>query len=291
MFGYVRPYRPELKCKELDLYKATYCGLCCTLRQRYGMLAPMFLSFDFTFLALLLEEPSAEPEFCKGRCHGNFFVKKKRTNPSLALECCSDFTVILAWFQLQDRIIDERGIKAVMARVVALFLKPSFKKAKLLRSEFAELTEKALLELQDLEQNNCASMDQVADCFAKILQEALPDIPEQGQKRCLQLLLYHLGRWIYLIDARDDLEDDVKNESYNPLPLRYQGKCDDEAFVGTLGNSLSLSRSALGLLDLGCRQGLVENVLDIGLPVVQNAVVQGCWQKKKKEKIWRKMHE
>ena len=57
MFGYVRPFRPELKCKDFDLYRATYCGLCRCLRRRYGLAAPMLLNFDFTFLALLLWEP------------------------------------------------------------------------------------------------------------------------------------------------------------------------------------------------------------------------------------------
>ena len=57
MFGYVRPVREELKCRDFDLYKATYCGLCGAMRRRYGWLAPMFLNYDFTFLALLLSEP------------------------------------------------------------------------------------------------------------------------------------------------------------------------------------------------------------------------------------------
>lgn len=57
MFGYVRPVRPELKCRDFDLYQATYCGLCRCLRRRYGLLAPMFLNYDFTFLALLLWQP------------------------------------------------------------------------------------------------------------------------------------------------------------------------------------------------------------------------------------------
>ena len=54
MFGYVRPLRDELKCRDFDLYRAVYCGLCAAMRRRYGWLAPMFLNYDFTFLALLL---------------------------------------------------------------------------------------------------------------------------------------------------------------------------------------------------------------------------------------------
>ena len=71
MFGYVRPFRPELKCKDFDLYRATYCGLCRCLRRRYGLIAPMLLNFDFTFLALLLWEPEEGFTPCRGRCHAN----------------------------------------------------------------------------------------------------------------------------------------------------------------------------------------------------------------------------
>ena len=61
MFGYVRPLRDELKCRDFDLYRAVYCGLCRCMRRRYGLLAPMFLNYDFTFLALLLEDLRPAP--------------------------------------------------------------------------------------------------------------------------------------------------------------------------------------------------------------------------------------
>ena len=86
MFGYVRPVREELKCKDFDLYRATYCGLCRELRRKYGLLAPMFLNFDFTFLALLLWP--AEQRFvpCRGRCHANPLARKEMcpADPALA---------------------------------------------------------------------------------------------------------------------------------------------------------------------------------------------------------------
>ena len=76
MFGYVRPFRPELKCRDFDLYRATYCGLCRCLRRRYGLLAPMFLNYDFTFLTLLLWQPEEGFRPCRGRCHANPLLKR-----------------------------------------------------------------------------------------------------------------------------------------------------------------------------------------------------------------------
>ena len=106
MFGYVRPVRPELKCKDFDLYRATYCGLCRCLRRRFGLIAPMLLNFDFTFLALLLWQPEETFSPCRGRCHANLLVKKPMCPDSPALELAADESVILAWWQLQDAARD-----------------------------------------------------------------------------------------------------------------------------------------------------------------------------------------
>ena len=107
MFGYVRPCRPELKCRDFDLYQATYCGLCRCLRRRYGLIAPMLLNFDFTFLALLLWEPEDSFAPCRGRCHANPLRKLPMCPDSGALELAADESVILAWWKLRDSVEDE----------------------------------------------------------------------------------------------------------------------------------------------------------------------------------------
>lgn len=288
MFGYVRPYRPELKCKDLDLYKETYCGLCCTLRQRYGFLAPMFLSYDLTFLALLLEEPEECYHSCQGRCHGNLLCKKPRVQPSETLNRCADITVILAWFQLQDTIADDGILKKNMATILSIFLKPSYRKAQGALPIFTENTKESLHLLQKLEKEGCTSMDKVADCFASILRDAVPETLKEGDRRCFQQILYHVGRWIYLIDARDDFLQDQKSQSYNPLALRYGSEIDQESLDMTLNHSVYMAKSALVFLDFGVRNSVIENMLEYGLPAVQDAVLQDRWKSDKKQKIWRK---
>ena len=98
MFGYVRPVREELKCRDFDLYKASYCGLCGAMRRRYGWLAPMFLNYDFTFLALLLAEPEERFTPCRGRCHANPLRKKPMCPASEALDTAADESVVLTWW-------------------------------------------------------------------------------------------------------------------------------------------------------------------------------------------------
>ena len=135
-----------------------------------------------------------------------------------------------------------------------------------------------------MERANCPSMDRAADTFARILQAAAPAEGEQG--RILGQLLYHLGRWIYLADARDDLEEDVRLGRYNPVAARYGGAGDDEALRLTMDHSLELMGAAFQLGNFGCRTPVLENIIYLGLPLVQRAVFDGSWAQIKKQKIW-----
>ena len=129
MFGYVRPLRPELKCRDFDLYRATYCGLCRSMRRRYGLLAPMFLNYDFTFLTLLLWQPEEGFTPCLGRCHANPLRKKPMCPDSPALELAADESVILTWWKLRDSVQDDSLVKGLPARALTLLLRPAYRKA------------------------------------------------------------------------------------------------------------------------------------------------------------------
>ena len=174
MFGYVRPFRPELKCRDFDLYRATYCGLCRCLRRRYGLAAPMLLNFDFTFLALLLWEPEEGFTPCKGRCHANPMRKLPMCPDSPALELAADESVVLAWWKLQDDLGDEGFGKRLAVRAMSWVFRPAYRKAARLRPEFDQTAERCLKELDLLEKENCPSLDRTADAFARLLQSAAP---------------------------------------------------------------------------------------------------------------------
>lgn len=284
MFGYVRPLRPELKCRDFDLYRATYCGLCRCLRRRYGLVAPMLLNFDFTFLALLLWEAESSFTPCRGRCHANPLVKKPMCPDSPALELAADATILLTWWKMKDSVADESLWRGIPARLLEVILHPAYRKAARQRPDFDRTTRTCLEELAALEREGCPSIDRTADTFARILQAAAPEEGEQG--RVLRQLLYHLGRWIYLVDARDDLAEDRLAERYNPIALRYGPEGDDPSLKQTLDHSLELIGAAFQLGEFGCRTPLLENIVYLGLPLVQRAVFDGSWAQIKKQKIW-----
>ena len=285
MFGYVRPLRQELKCRDFDLYRATYCGLCRCLRRRYGPVAPMFLNFDFTFLALLLWQPENTFTPCRGRCHANPLVQKPMCPDSPALELAADESIILAWWKLRDSVRDEEFWEGMSAQALSGLLYPAYRKAAGLRAEFDRAVRDSLEELTVLETEQCASLDRTADTFARLLRSAAPS--SDPRSRVLEQLLYHLGRWIYLIDARDDLAEDREADRYNPVAARYGPEGDDRALKLTLDHSLELMGAALQLGDFGCRTPVLENVVYLGLPLVQRAVFDGSWAQIKKQKIWR----
>lgn len=285
MFGYVRPYCPELKCKDYDLYRATYCGLCRCLRRRYGLTASLLLNFDFAFLALLLWEPEERFAPCRGRCHVNPLRTLPMCPDSEALELAAGESVILAWWKLRDTVRDEGFWKGLPARALSWLLRPAYKKAARRCPGFDGTVRGCLEELSALERENCPSLDRTADAFARLLQSAAPREGERG--RVLFQLLYHLGRWIYLADARDDLEEDKLAGRYNPAAARYGPEGDDGAMRMTMDLSLEQVGAALQLGDFGCRRPLLENIVYLGLPLVEQAVFDGTWREIKKQKIWR----
>ncbi len=285
MFGYVRPFRPEMKCRDFDLYRATYCGLCRCLRQKYGLIAPMFLNFDFTFLALLLWEPEENFRPCRGRCHANPLVKHDMCPTSPALEEAAAESVVLAWWKLRDSIQDDGFWGGLPARGLSILLRRAYKKASRDCPDFDRQVRESLRELNRLEQENCPSLDRTADSFARLLQAAAPSDGERG--RVLAQLLYHLGRWIYLADARDDILEDRETGRYNPVTARFGPEGDDESLKRTMDHSLELAGAAFQLGSFGCRTPVLENILYLGLPLVQRAVFDGSWSKIKKQKIWR----
>ena len=286
MFGYVRPVRDELKCRDFDLYRAVYCGLCRCMKERCGWTSTWFLNYDFTFLALLLlqEEPCTP---CRRRCSVNPLRKEAMCPASPALERAAAESVVLTWWQLKDKIRDEGLWKGLPARGLALVLRPSYRRAARLCPNFDRAVGERLGELDALEGEKCPSMDRTADTFARLLQAAAPSTGDPLRDRPMEELLYHLGRWIYLIDAQDDLEEDAQAARYNPVAARFGPQGDREALERTLNHSLNRMYSAAQLLSFGRCWPVIENILYLGLPLAQRAVFEGSWKQIQKQTIWR----
>lgn len=278
MFGYVRPYRDELKVGQNRDYEALYCGVCYALGKRHGFMARMFLNYDFTFLAMLLD--GSRPDLVRKGCPARLWCRKKACVRSMGVDAAADAGTILSYWKLRDTVADSGFWKGLSARLLSRLLGRGYRRAAAARPDFDAKVRRCLEELQNLEQEQCPSMDRTADTFARLLAAAAPPSGDAGRDRAMEQLLYHVGRWIYLVDAWDDLEDDRRTGSYNPVLARFSGRAEEgrETMRTTLRHSLNLARSAMALLELGHWQGTVENILYLGLPAVEELVFTGRWK-------------
>lgn len=285
MFGYIRPLKDELKVREFDQFKACYCALCHTLKDQYGAFAKYILNFDFTFLAMLLWDEDEAPAYKCARCVASPFVKKTYCAPSRTLSICAGYSIILAWWKLRDSVADERFFKSIRDRILSLLLRRAYKKAAKAYPAFEETVRSGLSDLRRLEETGSDSLDACADKFAMIT-SALAFVSNGDAKyRPLQQLLYHTGRFVYIIDACDDLDADIENGSFNPVARRFGvkagGLSDDakEMLRTTLNHSCNLIGTAYELLVPNAWSSIIQNIIYLGMPDAYQRVLNGTWKK------------
>jgi len=275
MFGYIRPYKPEMKIKEYDVFKAYYCGLCKDLGRHYGQISRLFLNYETTFLALFLSGLSEnKPTILPQSCIANPFKKKPVIQGNDYTSYSSDISIILTYHKFNDLKKDE---KPVIGAAGMLVLSQAYKKACKKHPEKALAIQKLLSDLEALESQKCPRVDEAAEPFANLMKEIFLyenfNLKEESIQY-LEFIAYNLGRFIYIIDAYDDLEKDLKYGNYNPLLLNfnYKGqeletfKKDIEDLVDfNLTYTLSRINEACDKLSFYRNKAIIKNILQLGL--------------------------
>lgn len=224
MFGFVVANQQALSPEELQRYRAVYCGLCRALGGRHGATARLTLTYDMTFLILLLNSLYEPEETCgEGRClphparpHG--FVQTRFT------EYAADLNVLLAYYNCEDDWQDDRN---VAKHAGALLLRKRLPGLRAAYPRQSGAIERSLCALGRIEAEN-GTADEAANCFAALMGELF--VPEEGDRWAPTLRRFGeaLGRFIYLMDARLDVEADARRGRYNPLlPWRAEPAFDE----------------------------------------------------------------
>ena len=285
MFGYVRPPMDALPQEEQERFRRAYCGLCHALGRRYGTAARFVLNYDFTYLAILLADRE-EGECAQARCLVSPLRKRDFKEPDAGADLAADESVILAYWQLRDGVADHDWLHGMKYRAVSKVLEPAYRKAAALRPEFDETVRRQLKVLSELEAERCASMDCAADAFAVLLESGAQQVEDPIRRRVLGQMLYHLGRWVYLVDAADDLKKDAASGNYNPVALRF-GLPDGiwtaesrQEFAQSLDHSVRMIATAYELYDFGCWSTILETTIYSGLFQVGRAVLDGTFHRK-----------
>ncbi len=261
MFGYVQVRKPELKIKDYAAYRAFYCGLCERLRLKYGVAGRIMLTYDLTFLAVLLS--SVYDVKCrreKKRCVVHP-AKKHAVLYSEATDYCADMNILLGYYRLLDKERDEGG---VMARAGVLAYKNKARKISAAYERQSTAIRRSLSRLSKIERQKEGGVMKAADCFGSMLAEIFV-YKEDAFRTYLGDLGYHLGRYIYIMDAYDDLDKDVKNGSFNPLiSLR-----EDEDFEEKTGEMLldEMAKAGDAFERLPCLEyvDILRNILYVGV--------------------------
>ena len=285
MFGYVRVFKPTMTMGEYEQYKGIYCTLCKRLGKRYGVLSRFTLSYDMTFLALLqMALSEEEADFCPSRCSFNPTKRCLKACNTTAIDRAADIGTILAYYKLKDTLADEGYFKRMSAWCAMPFAKSAHKKAKKNVPHIDEAVEAMMTAQARLEAEGCSSIDRAAEPFALLLQTlAAETTTDESQKRVLERFGYCLGRWVYLMDAVDDLAEDLEEERYNPYILARNLKEDDEEGIKearsyslfTLNACLAECKAAYDLLEIRRFDGILRNILEEGMAHAQKRVIAG----------------
>ncbi len=278
MFGYVNIDKPNIMFKDYDTYKAYYCGLCKTLGTHHSSQLMRFsVNFDITFLTLLAHNyRKVMPTFSKERCIAHPIGKKFFVvDNNEVQECITDINVMLGYYKLDDDVYDN---KSTIKSIGKAYFATKYKKVATKYPELDKIVKDNYFELRKLESEKCPKLDLLADKFAKIL-VAVGEVACKKTDDNLQKLCYNLGRWIYIIDAYDDLEKDIADGVFNPLAVN--GKLDDstratikETVEFSLQHAINAIIASYDAMDISISEGALSNVVYCGLQARTNSVLK-----------------
>lgn len=284
MFGYIKVDRANLLGKEYEAYKGVYCALCKQLGKDYSLFARFILSYDCTFYAMLILSVAEEsPHYRQGRCRFNPMKKCcYACSGTAAYSMAAALSVSSAYYKLLDNIHDSPWYKRIPYRLIQPIFSRWHRKSRRKYPAIDAAVETMLNEQIAVESDPGAAIDAAADPTAKMLSTVCALIPDEVTlkspepdkvRRILSAFGYFLGRWIYLIDAADDYEKDLRHHSFNPLiPLLNDPAELKAVMIPILNHSLSEALLSYGLLDMGRYDPIVMNILKISCVNTQNTI-------------------
>lgn len=264
MFGYVTICEPELKVKDLKKYKAYYCGLCRVLKEEYGFMGQLTLTYDMTFAVILLTslyETAAEMETHRCKVHP---VRKQNMLRNEITSYAAAMNVLLAYYHMEDDWEDDRKVSSLMTKNLIR------RKARKIEAAYPRQSRVIREELKNLaacEKENSTDIDRTAGCFGRLMEELFV-YREDAWERSLRKMGFFLGKYIYIMDAYEDLPEDVQKGRYNPLKKIYESENYEERMRQIL--CMMIAESTAEFERLPC---LVD------VDILRNILYDGVWNR------------
>lgn len=266
MFGYIAVNKPEMRFREFDIYQSYYCGLCKSLKERYGKRGQITLSYDMTFLALLLTS-LYEPETVQGvrRCAVHP-IEKHRYSQNQFTDYAADMNLLLSYEKCLDDWNDEHSIKKGL---LSLLLKNKDHQIQTLYPEKFDSICHQMAVIHQHEKADSSEIDEVAGAFGQIMAEIFAYRKDEWEET-LRRMGFFLGKFIYLMDAYEDIDKDEKKDSYNPLrKLRKDNEKDFE----------TLTRLMMTSMMSECAKSFERLPILLHADILRNILYSGVWTK------------
>ena len=261
MLGVMMVRKDELKFREFDRYCGFYCGLCRSIGRRCGSVCRLALSFEMTFAAMLLTslyEPETASEMRRCALHP---IGKRLMLGSDVIDYCADVSALISYYDLRDGWEDERRVDRLAES--ALLRKAAQRAGKTLeRQERAVRT--YVEKLHEVEKKKETNLDAAANLTGELMAELLV-MKQDVYERDLRELGFYLGKFIYLCDCYEDVERDIRKQSYNPLIGRSDGETFEEDCRMMLGDMMARAACAFERLPLLEDAEIMRNILYSGI--------------------------
>lgn len=261
MFGYVVVNQPELKIKDYEIYRGFYCGLCQRLKKEFGEWSRLSLNFDMTFLAILLTalyEPDSSKKLKRCMIHP---MQKHVMYDNEYIAYAAEMTIVLTYLKCKDNWVDEHSYTSHIYQGI---LKRKYRKIKNKYPKKLAIIEKALKDIGDLEKQKVYDLDALSSLTGAFMAEILC-MKDDEWKDELHKMGDYLGRYIYLLDAYDDLEADKKKGCFNPLIEEEKKENFDERMYNILELMIATSCESFEILPIIEYEDILRNVLYSGV--------------------------
>ena len=271
MFGYVKACKSEMKIKEYELYCAAYCGLCRAMGKCTGQLSRFTLNYDFVFLSLVRCALKKEKiSLSYHRCIAHPIKKRPMIDHTSALAFSAGASAELSYFKLEDDMRDGKRSKKLLSAALFPFFKYFRSRSGI--EGLGDVIKEKLDTLSQLEYERCASIDRPAEIFGELLGEVFSH-GLNGQERLLSYEVgMHTGKFIYVADAADDYQSDLKSGSYNPIVELYGEDFSEQRKQNVktaLLCELQKLEAAVNLIDFSqCHDigEIIYNIIYLGMP-------------------------
>ncbi|MCR4662210.1 MAG: DUF5685 family protein [Clostridia bacterium] len=279
MFGYVVIDKPNILIKDYQTYRSYYCGLCKSIAKANSQVTRLTINYDIVVLTLLaVNYNNFDPSFKQGHCITHPIRKIEYVENNEIFETISHINTILGYYKASDDVVDEGK-----HRLVKSVLKPQYKKSKKVLPEFEKYVKTNYDILREQEERH-VDVEKLSDTFGNILM-ATADVITKNPDKYLKELLFYLGKWVYTIDAYDDIKKDFKNKSFNPF-LKNIDLVDKNFYDNLEGTIRTLLYSYIDRImesydkmDIKISEGPLSNIIYRGLKMRTELVINAKGEK------------